>query len=298
MPSVKRSSLWQEPLPSVELADRLRRLPLFEYTQVNELFRLARLGRQARHESGRVLYERGSQPRTVQFLLDGRVRLTTSSGDTELAAPAPLAVEELLEGSPMASTITSAGRVITLVLTNDEFLALLSENVELAEGIFRLLIHSHQLGAGHTLIHGTVTPELKERAAAGLQPVDRMLLLQSSPLLAHATAAQLWRLSAIARPVTLAPNSEPIARGGEAAILIVLGGSLSVEGPDGQSATATAGDVIGLYETLGGERFDAKLTTLTTVTALRLERDSLFELLADHTDLLQGVFSILIRRGK
>jgi len=298
MPREKRSTLWQEPLPSVELADRLRRLPLFEYTQVNELFRLARLGRQARHEAGRVLYEQGALPRTVQFLLDGKVRVTGAGGDAEIEAPAPLAVEQLLEGSPMPATVTSAGRVVTLVLTNDEFLALLSENVELAEGIFRLLIHSHQLAAGHTLLHGTVTPELKERIGTDLQPVDRMLLLQSSPLLAHATAAQLWRLSTIARPVSVAANAEAMARGGESAILIVLGGSLRVDTPDGESATATAGDIIGLYETLGGARFDASVTALSPVTALKLERDSLFELLADHTDLLQGVFSILLRRGK
>ena len=298
MPAGQRSALWQEPLPSVELADRLRRLPLFEYTQVNELFRLARLGRQARFEAGRVLYRRGEQPRTVQFLLDGHVRSTDAAGVTEIAAPAPLAVEQVLEGSPMPGTVTATGRVISLILTNDEFLALLSENVELAEGIFRLLIHSHQLGVGHTLLHGTVAPELKERAATELQPVDRLLLLQSSPLLAHATAAQLWRLSAIARPVTLAVNTVPIARGGEAAILIILGGSLRVETPDGEAATATAGDVIGMYETLGGSRFDATLKVLSPVTALRLERDSLFELLADHTDLLQGIFSILLRRGK
>lgn len=256
MPAEQRSALWQEPLPSVELADRLRRLPLFEYTQVNELFRLARLGRQARFEAGRVLSRRGEQPRTVQFLLDGQVRSTDAAGLTEIAAPAPLAVEQVLEGSPLPGTVTATARVISLILTNDEFLALLSENVELAEGIFRLLIHSHQLGVGHTLLHGTVAP------------------------------------------VTLAVNSVPIARGGEAAILIILAGSLGVETPDGEAATATAGDVIGMYETLGGSRFDATLKVLSPVTALRLERDSLFELLADHTDLLQGVFSILLRRGK
>lgn len=298
MPRDQRSTLWQEPLPSVELADRLRRLPLFEYTQVNDLFRLARLGRQARHESGRVLYEKGAQPRTVQFLLDGKVTVTTAGGDTELPAPAPLAVEQLLEGSPMPGNVTSAGRVITLVLTNDEFLALLSENVELAEGLFRLLIHSHQLAAGHPLVRSSVTPDLKPRGGTDLQPVERLLLLQSSPLLAHATAAQLWRLSTIARPVSVAANTEAMARGGESAILIVLAGSLRVDTPDGGSATATAGDMIGLYETLGGSPFDASVTALSPVTALKLERDSLFELLADHTDLLQGVFSILLRRGK
>ena len=139
------------------------------------------------------------------------------------------------------------------MLTNDEFLALLSENVELAEGIFRLLIHSRQLGVGHTLIHGTVTPELKDRVSTDLQPVDRLLLLQSSPLLAHATAAQLWRLSAIARPVTLAAGSrgdDPRRRGGDPDR--AGRARCTVDTPDGQSATATAGDVIGMYETLGG----------------------------------------------
>jgi len=298
MPADRRRQLWQEPLPSVELADRLRRLPLFEYTQVNELFRLARLGRQARFEAGRVLYQRGDQPRTVQFVLDGTVSATGGDGVAEIAAPAPLAVEEVLEGSPMTATLTAVDRVISLVLTNDEFLALLAENVELAEGLFRLMLHSHGLDTGHTLIHGTVAPELKDRVSTGLQPVDRLLLLQSSPLLAHATAAQLWRLSAIARPVTLPAGTEALSRGGEAAILIVLGGSLKLDTPDGESATATAGDVIGMYETLGGSRFDATATVLSTVTALKLERDSLFELLADNTDLLQGVFSILLRRGR
>ncbi len=67
----KRKQLWQEPLPAVELADRLRRVPLFDFTHVDELFRLARLGRQVRYEPGRVLYERGEPVASIQFLLDG-----------------------------------------------------------------------------------------------------------------------------------------------------------------------------------------------------------------------------------
>ncbi len=106
---------------------------------------------------------------------------------------------------------------------------------------------------------------------------------------------QLWRLSAIAHPVTLQTGSEPIKRGGEAAILIVLSGSLTVEMPGGTTATANAGDIVGMYETLGGSKFNATMTVTETATALRLERHALFELLADHTDLLQGVFSFLLR---
>lgn len=285
----KRKQLWQEPLPAVELADRLRRVPLFDFTHVNELFRLARLGRQVRYEKGRALYERGETVTSIQFLLDGRVTMT---GAHDIEAPAAIGFEELLEGSPMPAAIVAADRAITLSLTADEFLALLSENVELAEGIFRMLIETRRLTAGQTLLRGTLPADMKD--AAHLRPVDRLLLLQSSPLLAHATAPQLWKLSAIAQERTIAAGTEALAKGGEAAILIVLSGTLKVE-EKSQQGTADAGDLIGMYETLAGTRLDAAVTAITETRLLRINRSALFELLADHTDLLQDVFSILLR---
>ena len=302
MPKDKRFALWQEPLPSVELADRLRRLPVFEFTHVNELFRLARLGRQVRHEAGLTLYSRGATPTSLEFLLDGRVLSESAEGSHDVIAPAPVAIEEVLEGAPMRATITTRDRVIAMSLSTDEFLGLLSENVELAQGLFRMLIQRRRLDSGHTLIHANLPEELTDLVGAGLRsrndglkPVDRLLLLQSSPLLAHATAAQLWRLSAIARPVPLLTDKAPLTRGGEPAILIVLSGSVRVETTDGQAGTAIAGDVIGMYETLGGSPITATVTVTVPGMALRLDRDELFELLADHTDLLQGIFSALMR---
>jgi AAA family ATP:ADP antiporter len=290
----RRKQLWQEPLPAVELADRLRNVPLFDFVDVHELFRLARLGRQVRYEKGQTLYHRGVEVQTVQFLLDGTVTAKGEDGSQELRAPAALAFEQLIEGSPMPDTIVASERSITLSLTSDEFLALLSENVELAEGIFRMMIESRGLHIGRPLQHGSLPADLKEKSHQNLQPIDRVLLLQSSPLLAHATAAQLWRLSAIARPVTVAGGKTVIERGAEASILIVLSGSLNVESTDAVG-TATPGDVIGMYETLAGAKLDAAVTAHGEAHLLRLDRAALFELLADHTDLLQGVFSILLR---
>ena len=290
----RRRQLWQEPLPAVELADRLRRVPLFEFVEVRELFWLARLGKQVRHEQDRSIYQRGAAVSSVHFLLDGAVTIAGPDGQREVRAPAALGFEELLEGSPMQSTVVAAEPSITLSLTNDEFLALLSENVELAEGIFRMMIESRHLTAGNTLIRGTLPPDVKAGAEEVLRPIDRVLLLQSSPLLAHATATQLWRLSAIARPLSAAAGKELIQRGGEAAILIVLSGLVKVESADGVE-TADTGDVIGMYETLAGGKIDATVTAETAAHLLRLDREALFELLADHTDLLQGVFSILLR---
>jgi AAA family ATP:ADP antiporter len=291
----RRKQLWQEPLPAVELADRLRDIPLFDFTHVHELFRLARLGRQVRHETGRTLYARGAVVHAVQFLLDGALTVSGPGGTQQVRAPAALGVEELLEGAPMRTSVVAAEPAITLSLSDDHFLALLSENVELAEGIFRMMIESHGLGTGRTLIHGTLAPELRDKAQVDLRAIDRVLLLQSSPLLAHATAAQLWRLSAIARPVTIVTGKAAMPKGSDASILIVLSGALQVETGAGLVGTANAGDVIGMYETLAGAKLDATITAHSTTQGLRLDRDALFELLADHTDLLQGVFSTILR---
>jgi len=68
-----------------------------------------------------------------------------------------------------------------------------------------------------------------------------------------------------------------------------------VQSGDGPPEEATPGDVIGMHETLGGARFDATVTVTAPGMALRLDHDELFALLADHTDLLQGIFSVLMR---
>ena len=285
----RRKELWQEPLPAVELADRLRRIQLFDFTHIDEMFRLARLGRQVRHEKGHVIFERGQVVHTIQFLLDGRV--STDDGH-EIAAPAALGFEQLLEGAPMPHRLVAAERSITLSLTSDEFLTLLSENVELAEGIFRMLIAAHDLTKGHTLIHGSLPADIK--ATAHLRPVDRALLLQSTPLLSHATATQLWRLSATASERNVSKGKEAISKNGEPAMLVVLSGTLSVDGPN-QQGTAAAGDVIGMYETLAGTPIDATVTATADSTVLRIDRGGLFDVLADRTDLLQGIFSTLLR---
>ena len=78
MPAERRRVLWQEPLPAVELADRLRRIRLFDFVSVDELFRVASLGRQVRHEVGRTLAQEGQSADMLHFVLDGRVAVQSA----------------------------------------------------------------------------------------------------------------------------------------------------------------------------------------------------------------------------
>lgn len=297
MPAERRRTLWLEPLPAVELADRLRHIKLFDFASVAELFRIAGLGRQVRHEAGRTLYERGDAPGALQFLLDGRLTATAADGGTEaLHAPCPLAFDEVIEGTTMPVTIRAGEASICLSLTTEEFLSLLSENVEIAQGIFRLLLEERGPQEWRTVIHGKLHPEIEQRVGtAGLQPIDRVLLLQGSPMLARATAAELLRLAAIARPTPLRRGTDPFGGAAEPSLLVVLKGAVAVDGDQGVSDVAEAGDAVGIYETLGGASFSAKAQVTEEGSALRWQRSDLFDLLADHVELLQAIYGGLLR---
>jgi CRP-like cAMP-binding protein len=296
MPAERRRQLWQEPLPAVELADRLRRLAIFDFTSVDELFRIAELGQQIRHEQGRVVYERGTPPATLQFVLDGRVEIAADGDErVQQGAPAPLAFEEVLEGRPIRTTVRALEATICLSITADRFLSLLAENVQLAQGIFRWLTDTRTGLVDQILVRGDLTAEARRKIAAGLQAVDRVLLLQESPLVKGASGAQLLRLAAIARPVTFKKGQSPMSGSVDQAMLVVLSGLVTVSEPEGPPLHTDVGDVIGIYQAFGGKPLAATLVAESDGTALRFLRRDLFDVLADDTALLQTIFSNLLQ---
>jgi ATP/ADP translocase/HEAT repeat protein/CRP-like cAMP-binding protein len=299
MPADRRRQLWKEPLPTVVLVDILRRLPLFDFTSVDELFRIAALGAQVRHEAGRGLYARGTTPSTLQFVLDGSVEVSPESGSPDTrSAPAPLAFEEILEGHPMRSTVRALEPTICLSISTEAFLSLLAENVELAEGMMRWLIESRAEVLSEVVLPGELSPEVQRKAAAGLQAVDRVLLLQGSPLLKAANGTQLLRLAARAHTVTLKSGVDPLANLIEPSLLVLLTGTITVTRADGTPQTADSGDTIGIYQALSGKPVGATLAPDGEGTALRFSRTDLFDVLADETALIQSVFAGLLKAAE
>jgi len=122
-----------------------------------------------------------------------------------------------------------------------------------------------------------------------------VLLLQRSPLLEHATGEQLLRLAAISREVPLAQGTVLFGEKENPAIYALINGELLVEAPGEAPTTLDAGDVVGIYETLAAVPAGVTVTVTKSGTALRIDRRELFDLLADNIDLLQGLFSALLR---
>ena len=297
--SDKRRDLGMEPLPVVELANRLRTIPLFDFVSVDELFRIAGTGRQVRHEGGREIYHEGLQAKDVQFLLEGSVRLSGGDGAwSDLDAPAALAFEPMLEGSPLRHRIGAVDRAICLSLGRDDFLTMLSDNVVLAQGLFRMLLNTPRARQWRTVY----TPPLQTGPAAPrslpLQPLEKVLLLRENPLLERATVNQLLDLATIMREVPLTSGSVLFTETDPPAVYHVLTGEVRLEADAADPIVASSGSTIGVSETLAGVPLGRRATVTREGQAVRLDHDELFEVLADHIDLLQGLFSGLLQANQ
>src|SRR5206468_577906 len=168
-------------------------------------FRVAHTARQTRREKGQELCREQDQTDDVRFLLEGSVAV--SAGDAEprsVAAPAALAFEETLEGRPLRHTILAAGRIVCLTLGRNEFLTMISDNVLLAQGLFRMVLD-------RPLVRRSLesAPPRPGRAAVQLplSPLEKVLLLRQHRLFERATVDQLLDVAAITREILLATNN-------------------------------------------------------------------------------------------
>jgi CRP-like cAMP-binding protein len=288
-----------EPLPAVELANRARKIELFDFVSVDELFRIAGSGRQVRHEGGRALYSEGAQAEEVQFLLEGSVHVSGGEGAPyDLAAPAALAFEEMLEGSPLRHTICAVDRAICLTLSRDQFLTMLSDNIVLAQGFFRMLLDTPKARQWRTVYTPPHTAADTSRSLP-LLPLEKVLLLRQNPLLRRATVSQLLDLAAITREVSLVAGSVLFSETDQPAIYHVLRGEVRLEAAHAAAVRiAGPGSTIGVSETLAGVSLGRRATVTVAGQALRLDHEELFDVLADHIDLLQGLFSGLLQANQ
>jgi len=287
---------WMQPLPVVELANRLRDILLFDFVSVDELFRIAGAGRQVRHETGRDLYAEGAQPSEVQFLLEGQVRLSADhGGHQERTAPAALAFEQILEGSPLPHTIRAVDRVICLTLGGEQFLTMLSDNIVLAQGLFRMLLEAPAAERWRTVHMPPPGADLIGPRSRAMQPLEKAILLKQNPLLARATVSQLLDVAAIAREIPLDRDSVLFTESDRPAIYHVLRGVVRLEADGTDPIDAGPRATIGVAETVAGVSIGRRAQVIREGHALRIDRQELLEVLADHIDLLQGIFSGLLR---
>jgi len=285
------------PVPAVMLAQRLRQIPLFRFVSVDELFRIATISRQVRYEASSTVQKKGAQAEYIQVLLEGSFEIQNGRhGAKRLDPPAMLGFQEVLEGTTLKDEAHASTESVALVMPAEEFRTLLSANIELAQGLFRMLLEQDGGDVPPSRIRASNPggPVQAPPATEALKTVDKALYLQRVPIFARATADELYVLAAITREVSFQPDEILFSEGHPSSIVLVLSGSVVLESPaGGESVNASAGDCLGAEETLAGSDWSWRGRATSPGTALRIDREALFELLADHMDLLQGIFGAI-----
>jgi hypothetical protein len=230
----------------------------------------------------------------VSYTVDGR------TVTTDIDAPAALAFDEVIEGVPARTTVTAVDRAICLALRSDQMLGLLSENSELAQGLFRLLLERPEGAAWQAVVRGTLEHAGSIRPADGLQPIERILVVEEMPIFSRASSAQVSGIAAIGCDAPLKAGDVLVKDGDPPAIFIVITGEIALEPiAGGPPLTAGPGDMIGVYDTLGGaESTSVRVHVTDSGLALRIDREPLFDLITDHIELLQSLGSALIHERR
>jgi CRP-like cAMP-binding protein len=256
-----------------------------------------------RHETGRVLYQQGQPPGELQLLLDGRVQLSAGTTDTGVVeAPAPLGIEEVLEGRPVRATVRTVDTCICLVLTLEDARNLLSDNTDLVQGLFRWALDHPAFRDEHVVMPGAdlPAPAVAEAISGGaLRPIDKVLMLQRLHLLSRMPVEERMAMSAIATEVRLEPGSALFDEADPPAMHTIIDGKVTLAATDGlKSIEADSGDAIGLFETLAGVPIGRGARVTSAGRALRISHDDLFDLIGQRPSLMQHLFTGLFGRRR
>jgi CRP-like cAMP-binding protein len=120
-------------------------------------------------------------------------------------------------------------------------------------------------------------------------------LFRQDPLLAGATAAHLLALRASAFEVTLSSDATLFDIDAAPATYQILEGELRLESADQAPLLASAGAMFGVADTLAGTPSGWRAVVTGNGRALRLDRDDLFGVMADNVDLMQSLFTEVLR---
>jgi CRP-like cAMP-binding protein len=130
-----------------------------------------------------------------------------------------------------------------------------------------------------------------------LSTIERVLTLQKNEIFAEITTEGLAHMAAIAEEVEFHPDDSLFEEGAMPdACYLILAGEVELTRGGRKELTVGPGEDIGVWALFDGEPrvFAARATANTH--ALKISQDDFYDLLSDHTDIIQTLFRTLVRR--
>lgn len=134
-------------MPMLSNLDLIRRVSLFSMLTPPQAEALAATVSKKRFKRGEVLVAQGQRSNALYIVLAGRTRvvMTDSKGREVILATLKsgdyVGEMSLIDNEPHSATVVADQQVDVLVLGRDAFLRCLGENMEMAHGVMRVLVH-------------------------------------------------------------------------------------------------------------------------------------------------------------
>jgi CRP-like cAMP-binding protein len=133
--------------------------------------------------------------------------------------------------------------------------------------------------------------------AVSMTLIEKVLFLQNVELLSALSPEQLGRIALITREVE-APRGKVLLREKELSecMYLLVHGKVAVECGGERIFLAGEKDVLGAWALLDNEPMVVTATALQGSRLLRIDREDFYDLLADHSEIMQSMFQVLVRR--
>jgi CRP-like cAMP-binding protein len=172
-------------------------------------------------------------------------------------------------------------------------LTLLADNSHLVPGLFQMFCRDSP--TGRVIMKGNQSLSSALPADGSFSPIEKGLAFKAMPVFSQVSLDDFIALTAVAVEIPMSAGMDFISEGDSSAIYALVSGEVSIEGNVGSLLIAEPSDVIGIYETLSGIKFEFKARVKRDGIALCISHEDLFEIFAQRPALLRQFFSALFK---
>lgn len=128
-------------LTTLEKMKWLRNAIIFANCKTDQLLALASISEEVTYRPGEVIFRENEPGDSLLYLIKGRVRLRKEGTQYEsiVGEGETVGTLSILDGQPRAATGLAEDEVVGLKIKAEDFYELLSDNVEIVQGIFSRL---------------------------------------------------------------------------------------------------------------------------------------------------------------
>jgi CRP-like cAMP-binding protein len=273
-----------DPATLAERVLRLSRSPPFDLMPVEDVTVLAGAGREKSFPTRTVVGHAGERAMAHYVPLAGRLRLESRGRVLEATdTHGGLGALSVLGNVPLPADLVAEPGSVLLVLDRDALLNVLEEHGHVARTFLRMIaVKLLELRRARGAIARPAPPP---PPTTRLDLVSRMLTLREALGLGIDGMATVARLARVAKARQFPAGQLLCDAAQPADVLILLEGSLALDGPKAPSRNAGPGEVLGLVEAVAGIPVTLRATASQDTTALVLSHHELAEDIEDEDSL-------------